>query len=441
MAIFGRRDSGGDITSSGSRKEVISQLKERVHSSAYRQDIGRFFDAHGNLRKEILWHTIENLADTVCRTQGISLSSIERKALVNEIVQEIIGLGPMEMLLQDPSVSEIMVNGPKQVYVERSGRLELTSVTFKDESELMHYIEKILSPLNRRVNEAEPYVDARLDDGSRVNVIIPPLSLTGPVLTIYKFSREKFRMEDLIRFGTLSPKASEFLKACIQARLNILVAGGTSAGKTTLLGTLSQYIPENERVIVIEDTAELQLERKHMVRLETRMPSLERRGEVTLRDLVRNALHMRPDRIIIGEVRGQECLDMLQAMNTGHDGSMTTLHANSALDALGRIETMALLGSANLTAEVVRRQVISAIDLIIFQSRFPDGSRRTTQIAELIKRNQANYEVKEIFALEEKGFDSSGRVSAVLKPTGLLPEVYHRIEKAGKSLSHTVFSP
>ena len=341
---------------------------------------------------------IESMVKVILKDANISVTNEEREEILSEVISHFIGLGPIEKLLKDPAVTEIMVNGPKEVYIETNGNLELTDITFKDEEQLAYFLERILSPVSRRITEYEPYVDARLKDGSRVNIVRSPVSSVGPLLTIRKFSRSVLSAEDLINVGTLNQLAKEFL-ACVISRLNILISGGAGSGKTTMLNMLSSFIPKKERVITIEDTRELKLTNKHAVSLETRPPNIEGKGEITIRNLVRNALHMRPDRIIVGEVRSDEVLDMVQAMNTGHDGSMTTLHANSTQEAMDRLEILALMGGANMSSEVARRQIINAVDLVIHMARFPDGSRKLISIAEMVKAK--DYETKEILTFDE----------------------------------------
>ncbi|MBI5872685.1 MAG: CpaF family protein [Candidatus Omnitrophica bacterium] len=342
-----------------------------------------------------------------------------RRFIVEEIINGIFGLGPIDRLVNDPGVWEIMVNGPKEVYVEREGKLQKTDVVFEDEGQLHFYIERILSPSGRRVTEFEPYIDARLPDGSRLNVVRAPIAPSGPVLTIRKARHKVLEMQDLINKRSIDEKTAHFLKACVRNHLNIAIVGGPGAGKTTILNILASFIPDVERVITIEDTLELRMENKHRVALETRPSNIEGKGEITIRDLVRNALHMRPDRIIIGEVRGGETLDMLQCMNIGRVGSMTTMHANSALDALLRLETMAMMGSVNVSPELIKRQIVSAIDLIIVVDRLLDGTRRVISITEVLKNNAMEYELKDIYALARK--DEGGAVTFELKGTGYIP--------------------
>ncbi|MBQ1875869.1 MAG: CpaF family protein, partial [Selenomonas sp.] len=326
-----------------------------------------------------------------------------RSQMTHDIVNDMLGLGPIESLHQDETVTEIMVNGPSQVFVERMGKLELTKVKFRDNDHLMHIVDRILAPLGRRIDESSPLVDARLEDGSRVNIIIPPLSLKGPCLTIRKFSKKPFTVENLIAFGTMDHKMAQFLRACVQARVNILVSGGTGSGKTTTLNVISSFIPEGERIVTIEDAAELRLQQRHVVTLESRPANIEGKGQITIRDLVRNALRMRPDRIIVGEVRSGEALDMLQAMNTGHDGSLTTAHANSPRDVLSRLETMVLMSGLDLPVRAIREQISSAIDLIIQQSRIRDGSRKITYITEVQRMEGNTITTQDLFRYVQTG--------------------------------------
>lgn len=362
-----------------------------------------------------------------------------RKQLVSDIADDMLGLGPIESLHKDESVTEIMVNGPSQVYVERMGKLELTKVKFHDTDHLMHIIERILTPLGRRIDEASPLVDARLEDGSRVNIIIPPLSLKGPCLTIRKFSKKPFSVENLISFGTMNEKMAEFLRACVKARINILVSGGTGSGKTTTLNVLSSFIPETERIVTIEDAAELRLQQNHVVTLEARPANIEGKGEITIRDLVRNALRMRPDRIIVGEVRSGEALDMLQAMNTGHDGSLTTAHANSPRDALSRLETMVLMSGLELPVRAIREQISSAIDLILQQSRIRDGSRKVTYITEVQHMEDNIITTQDIFRYVQTGIDENGKAVGHFVSTGLKPSFYDKFALYGVELPEGFF--
>lgn len=365
----------------------------------------------------------------------------ERVRIVSDLKDEMLGLGPIEILLKDPSVTEVMVNGPKKIFVERNGRLQLTDVQFHDDSHVMNIIERILSPIGRHIDEAVPLVDARLEDGSRVNIIIPPLSLIGPCITIRKFANRALSVEDLISFGTLDRKMADFIKACIQARINILVSGGTGSGKTTTLNVLSSFIPENERIVTIEDAAELRLQQEHVVTLESRPANIEGSGEITIRDLVKNALRMRPDRIIVGEVRGGEALDMLQAMNTGHDGSLTTAHANSPRDALSRLETMVLMAGFEMPIKAIREQISSAIELVLQQSRLKDGSRKITHITEIQHMEGEIITTQELFRFEQTGMDENGKLMGHFVATGMQPGFMEKFQINGVSLPDNFFMP
>ncbi len=363
-----------------------------------------------------------------------------RKDLVEAALNDIVGYGPIQPLLEDDTISEIMVNGPKKVYIEKKGILQRTNIAFDDDEHVIRIIERIVLPLGRRIDAEYPMVDARLPDGSRVNAVIPPVAIDGPSLTIRKFRKDKLRIEQLIQFGSLSEGMAEFLRACVAARLNIIISGGTGSGKTTLLNVLSGFIPENERIVTIEDAAELQLQQEHVVRLEARPPDLNGKGAVTIRDLVRNALRMRPDRIVVGECRGGEALDMLQAMNTGHDGSMTTVHANSTRDALARLETLVLMAGMDLPLKVVRQQIASAVDLIIQQSRLRDGSRKIVSITEIVGMEGEVISASELFKFEQTGLTPDGKILGTHKATGLRPMFYSRLEAAGFKLDARIFS-
>ena len=363
---------------------------------------------------------IETIVDRLLAAQGFALSRSERTRLIEELADEITGLGPIEPLLADPSITEVMVNGPRQVYIERSGRLELSNVVFQDDEHVMRIIDRITAPLGRRVDESSPRVDARLPDGSRVNAIIPPLSLVGPVITIRKFSATPFTVDDLVRFGTATPDMFEFLRACVEARLNIFVSGGTGSGKTTTLNVMSSFIPNDERIVTIEDAAELQLRQEHVVTLEARPANIEGLGEITIRDLLRNALHMRPDRIIVGECRSGEALDMLQAMTTGQDGSLSTGHANSPRDMLSRLETMVLMAGYELPLAAIREQIASAVDLIVHTARLKDGTRKITNITEIYGVEDDEVLTQDVFVFEQTAY-TDGKIVGHLAPTGVRP--------------------
>jgi pilus assembly protein CpaF len=393
------------------------------------------------LPEDVVRHQIRRLAEDLLTADDTPLSRQEREQLIVEVQHETFGLGPLEPLMQDPTVSDILVNGAREVYVERKGKLERTSVIFRDDAHLMQVIERIVSAVGRRVDESAPMVDARLPDGSRVNAIIPPLALDGPVLSIRRFAAEPYRMPDLIELGTLTPMLAEILHAAVKARLNILISGGTGAGKTTFLNVLSNAIPDTERIITIEDSAELQLQQQHVVRLETRPPNVEGSGTVTQRDLVRNALRMRPDRIIVGEVRGPEVLDMLQAMNTGHDGSLSTIHANSARDALSRVETMVLMSGVSLPMRAMRDYISSALDLVVHVARFSDGTRKVSRVTEIVGMEEDVVTTQDIFVFEQHGIDKDGRVVGAHRATGIRPKFTERLLAAGIELPADVFDP
>ena len=371
------------------------------------------------------------ILEQVCRQKQIEIPQLMRERLFAEVLSEFSDLARIQPMLDDPSITEIMVNGPESVYVEREGKIELADVRFPDDDAIFQLIESIILPLGRRVDAQHPTVDARLPDGSRVNAVIPPAAIDGPSLTIRKFAREKLQFEDLIRLGSLTATITEFLQACVLARLNILVSGGTGSGKTTLLNILSGAIPECERIITIEDAAELQLHQAHRVRLEAKPPDLDGQGEVTIRHLVRNALRMRPDRIIVGEVRGGEALDMLQAMNTGHDGSLTTVHANNPRDAISRLETLVLLAGFDLPLRVVREQITSALDLIVQQARFGEGSRKVISITEVMGMEGETVVLNELFKISENGADGKGRGPGKLASTGIRPMFEPRLKAVG----------
>jgi len=382
--------------------------------------------------------TIQELFEQILSEENIVLSRPERARMFEQIVAEILGFGPLQMLLEDESITEIMVNGPKNIYVERSGKIIRAPITFENNDHVMRIIERIVSPLGRRVDESSPYVDARLPDGSRVNAVIPPISLVGPVLTIRKFSKRPITVEQLIQFGSITPEAIEFLKACVIARMNIVVSGGTGSGKTTLLNVLSGFIPSDERILTIENAAELQLRQEHVVTLESRPANIEGKGQITIRDLVINALRMRPDRIVVGECRGDEALDMLQAMNTGHDGSMTTAHSNSPRDTLARLETMVMMAGMDLPVRAIREQVSSAIDLIVHQERLRDGSRKVVSITEVSGMEGDVITTTELFTFEQTGIEN-GKIVGKLRPTGLRPKFMGKLEAAGIHLPASIF--
>ena len=425
-----------------SRTDVMQELKLAVHRRIVDEMTAeeQATLVRGDEAKEQVRNIISVYAGRELANNTYALSRGERLQLVDDISNELLGLGPLEPLLQNENVSEIMVNGPHQVFIEQKGKLKLSDVRFYDNAHLMSIIERILTPLGRRVDESSPLVDARLADGSRVNIIIPPLSLVGPVVTIRKFTKKALSINDLIKFGTLSRDMATFLDACVQARLNILVAGGTGSGKTTTLNVLSTFIPETDRIVTIEDAAELRLQQAHVVTLEARPANLEGQGAITIRDLVRNALRMRPDRIIVGEVRSGEALDMLQAMNTGHDGSLTTAHANTPRDVLSRLETMVLMAGMELPVRAVRTQVSSAIDLIIQQSRIRDGSRKITHITEVQGMEGDTIILQDLFKYVQDHIDEQGRSIGHFESMGLAPQFMDKFKMNGIDLPSTFFS-
>ncbi len=383
--------------------------------------------------------TLSTLIDEILQQVGGRLPTLDTDTLRKIVLDEAIGLGPLEDLLADQTVSEIMVNAHDDIYVERAGRLEKTPINFSSNAAVLSIIERIISPLGRRIDESSPMVDARLKDGSRVNAIIPPLALRGPCLTIRKFSEKKLTTDDLMRFGTINLQMVEFLRTAVEQRLNIVVSGGTGSGKTTLLNILSNFIPLEERVVTVEDAAELKLVQPHVVSLEARPANMEGKGHVTIRDLVRNCLRMRPDRIVVGECRGGEALDMLQAMNTGHDGSLTTGHANSPRDMLRRLEVMVLMAGMDLPVQAIREQIASAVQLIVQQTRFGDGSRRITSISEITGMEQSTIQLNEIFRFQQNGFDENGRVKGQFQATGQIPEFYEALAKRGIPVNLEIF--
>lgn len=430
MAVQARRVAPPGVT----QRDTYLDLKTRVQNRLLSE-----LDPSMDLSKvNEVRNTIQELFDQVLGEENIVLSRPERQRLFEQIAAEILGFGPLQPLLEDETITEIMVNGAKNIYVEKSGKIFRVPLTFESDEHVMRIIDRIVAPLGRRIDESSPYVDARLPDGSRVNAVIPPISLVGPTITIRKFFKNPLTIEQLIQFGTITPEALQFLKACVEARLNIIISGGTGSGKTTLLNVLSQFIPSDERIITIENAAELQLRQEHVVTLESRPPNIEGRGEVTIRQLVINALRMRPDRIIVGEIRDDAALDMLQAMNTGHDGSMTTAHSNSPRDTLARIETMALMAGMDLPVRAIREQVSSAIDLIVHKERLKDGSRKVVNITEVSGMEGDVITLTDIFQFEQSGYDN-GKVVGRLRATGLRPKFIDKIEAAGIHLPASIF--
>jgi len=446
-------ESSAPAQTSGEGSRLASLQARRVSAPNAAPQAGSYFDLKTRVQNKLLAEldpsmditkteevrrTIQNLYEQILNEENIVLCRPERARLFEQISAEILGFGPLQALLEDDSVTEIMVNGAKNIYIERKGKLHRVPVTFESNEHVMRIIDRIVAPLGRRIDESSPYVDARLPDGSRVNAIIPPISLVGPTLTIRKFARNPITVEQLIEFGTLTPESLQFIKACVEAKINIVISGGTGSGKTTLLNILSGFIPADERIITIENAAELQLRQEHVVTLESRPPNIEGRGEITIRQLVINSLRMRPDRIIVGEIRDEAALDMLQAMNTGHEGSMTTLHSNSPRDTLARLETMTLMAGMELPARAVREQVTSAINLIIHQDRMRDGSRKVVNVTEVSGMEGEVITTTDIFVFEQTGIEGN-RVIGTLRPTGLRPKFMEKLEAAGIHLPPAIF--
>lgn len=416
---------------------ILQDLRLRIHRKLIDTlDLTKL----SNLEMERVRVEIRRILEDMVMAEAIPLSRTDRDRLVMEVQHEVFGLGPLETLMKDPEISDILVNSSSLVYVERYGKLEKSDVRFRDDAHLMQIIERIVTRVGRRVDESSPMVDARLADGSRVNAIIPPLALDGPVLSIRRFGAERLTVNDLIQFNSMPAQMAEVAAACVKSRLNMIVSGGTGAGKTTLLNCLSNYIPDNERIVTIEDSAELKLQQEHVVRLETRPPNIEGQGSVTARDLVRNALRMRPDRIVIGEVRGGEALDMMQAMNTGHDGSISTVHANSARDAISRLETMMLMAGINLPERALREQIASAVDIIVQLTRLLDGSRKVVEFAEITGMEGSTITTQTIFKFEQRGVEN-GKVVGEFVATGVMPTFMERLERYGFKIPNTHFLP
>ncbi len=448
------QQSGGDgKAGAGDSSRLSSMQARRVSAPITSPQAGSYFDLKTRVQNKLLAEidpsmdvsrtdevrrTIQGLFEQILSEENIVLSRPERARLFEQIAAEILGLGPLQSLLEDDTITEIMVNGPKNIYIERKGKLHRVPVTFESNEHVMRIIDRIVAPLGRRIDESSPYVDARLQDGSRVNAVIPPISLVGPVLTIRKFSKNPISVDQMVQFGSLTNEVVQFLKACVEARLNIIISGGTGSGKTTLLNVLSSFIPSDERILTIENAAELQLRQEHVVTLESRPPNIEGRGEITIRDLVINALRMRPERIIVGECRGGETLDMLQAMNTGHDGSMTTAHANTPRDAISRIETMCLMAGMDLPVRAIREQIASAVDVIVQQQRMRDGTRKVITVAEVSGMEGDVITMTDLFVFEQTGVEN-GRLIGRLRATGLRPKFMDKIEAAGIHLPPSIF--
>jgi len=425
-------------SSVGSVALDLGPLKERLH-----REVVDSLDLSvvAKIESDLLKAELTKLVHELLEKESLPLSMKERENLISDIQHEVMGLGPLEPLVQDPTINDILVNRADQIYVERAGKLQLTDVKFRDESHLRKIIEKIVSAVGRRIDESSPMVDARLKDGSRVNAIIPPLALDGSSLSIRKFSKDKLQIQDLVEKRSLTPEIAELLRGIVEARLNVLISGGTGCGKTTILNILSGFIPEDERIVTIEDSAELQLRQDHVVRLETRPPNVEGRGEVTQRELVKNCLRMRPDRIVMGEVRSGECLDMLQAMNTGHDGSLTTIHANTPRDCLTRVETLVAMAGLNLATKALRHYISSAIDVILQMTRLSDGSRKITSLSEIVGMEGETITIQEIFHFKQTGLDDERKVHGQFKATGVRPKFVERFKALGIACDPNIFDP
>jgi pilus assembly protein CpaF len=419
-----------------SKQSNFEALKQRIHGKLVdKLDMARV----GELEGDVLRREIRLVVEHLCDTDETLLNRSERELLIGEVLNETLGLGPLEVLLKDSSISDILINGPKNVYVERRGRIEKTTVTFRDNDHLMQIIDRIISKVGRRVDETCPMVDARMFDGSRFNAIIPPLALDGACVSIRRFGANPLKLEDLLNYKAFTPEMVMLLEGAIKARLNIIIAGGTGSGKTTLLNTLSSFIPHTDRIVTIEDAAELQLQQDHVVRLETRPSNIEGKGAINATDLVRNALRMRPDRIIIGECRGAETLDMLQAMNTGHEGSLTTVHANSPRDAIARMETMIMMTGFDLPLKAMRTQIASAVDLVVQANRLQGGGRKITHITEILGMEQETIVMQEVYKYEQQGIDETGRAYGQFTATGIRPMFMGRLEAAGVRLPSSAF--
>ncbi|MEC8570856.1 MAG: CpaF family protein [Planctomycetota bacterium] len=418
------------------KQAEFENLKQRIHAKLVdKLDLRSL----GDLKGEVLRREIRLVVEHLCDTENALINRAERDRLVDEVLDETFGLGPLELILKDPEVSDILINGPRDIYVERCGKMEKSGVTFRDNNHLMQIIDRIVSKVGRRVDETCPMVDARLEDGSRVNAIIPPLALDGAAMSIRRFGSNPLQLEDLLNFKALTPEMVMFLEGAMKARLNVVISGGTGSGKTTLLNTLSSFIPNTDRIITIEDAAEIQLQQDHVVRLETRPSNIEGKGQVSATDLVKNCLRMRPERIIIGECRGPEALDMLQAMNTGHEGSLTTLHANSPRDAISRMETMIMMAGFEMPVKAMRSQISSAVDLIVQANRLQGGPRKVTHITEVVGMEQDTIVMQDIFTYNQDGIDEEGRACGRFVCTGVRPKAMERLEAAGVKLPASIF--
>lgn len=426
--IFGESKKTSNVSISKEQELKLKLQKKIMYEAKDDQDVEKIIPK------------IDSIAQTIIEREEESFETVDTKKVVQELINDVTGYGPINPLLLDPEITEVMVNGPQKVYVEKHGKIELTNVKFRDNEQVMNIIDKIVSPLGRRIDESSPMVDARLPDGSRVNAIIPPLAITGPSITIRKFAKDPFTINNLIEFETITREMAEFLDACVKAKLNMFISGGTGSGKTTTLNVMSSFIPNDERIITIEDSAELQLSQEHVISLEARAANVEGKGAITIRNLVKNSLRMRPDRIVIGEVRGEEALDMLQAMNTGHDGSLATGHANTPRDMIARLETMVMMAGLELPVKAIRQQIAGGIDLIIQCSRLKDGTRKIVSITEVEDLEGDVVVLQDIFTFNQTGIDKTGKVIGKMKATGIRPKFYDRLEASGINISASIFS-
>ncbi|PLR70120.1 CpaF family protein [Bacillus sp. UMB0728] len=442
MSLFNRAEKNQD-------KQTDPQVNYASYDSPYIEELIEHYKARllretnleqlTSLTQGEMRLAIERMVSQFMTEEKVIISRRDKETLLTRLIDESVGFGPLEPLLQDEEITEILINGHKQVYIEKKGKLQLTPLQFRDEAHVRHIIDRVVAPLGRRVDESSPMVDARLQDGSRVNAVIPPVSLNGTLISIRKFRADPFKMQDLVEFNSLNEAMVEFINAAVFSKMSVLISGGTGSGKTTLLNALARAIPHGERVITIEDSAELRLDRPNVVGLEARPPNVEGTGEITIRQLVKNALRMRPDRIIVGEVRGAEAFDMLQAMNTGHEGSLTTVHANSPLDALKRVEGMVIMAGMDLPSKVIREYIIGALDLIVQGTRLPDGQRKIMAISEVVKKPNGEAEIQEIFRFKRTGIDSDGKVLGYFTPTGIIPQCLDRLRVFGANIDESIF--
>ncbi|GAC1575057.1 MAG: CpaF family protein [Candidatus Dormibacteria bacterium] len=426
----------GQAAKATPQQAQFAKMKSKLHARLVEE-----MQDEDSAEREDIVAKITELTNEMLAAGNTPMPRNERARLIESLINDVLGLGPLEQLLNDPEITEIMINGPRQIYIEQKGKLTMSGVTFETNAQLLQVIDRVVSSIGRRVDESSPMVDARLKDGSRVNVIIPPLALNGPTMTIRKFAAEKFTIDDLIRFDSITREMAEFMRSAVRSRLNVLVSGGTGSGKTTTLNIMSGFIPEDERIITVEDAAELQLHQEHVVTLESRPANVEGRGRVSIRDLVVNCLRMRPDRIVVGECRGGEALDMLQAMNTGHDGSLTTIHANTPTDTMNRLETLVLMAGAELPSRAIREQIAAAIDIVVQQSRMRDGTRKITNITEVTGIEGEKVKLQDIFVFKQTGVDGEGRVMGYFTATGIVPQCMEHLMESGEEVPLSIFEP